>query len=82
MRHTHTKWVVRLVILLFFTGILPIHTPELYAQRSTSKNPPRRNHQLKEKVAVKRKVGVKGKAQKSRKVKRVQQVKRPRLKNM
>ena len=38
MRHTHTKWVVRLVILLLlFTGILPVHTSELYAQRSTSK---------------------------------------------
>jgi len=82
MRHTHTKWIVRLVILILFTSILPVHTSELYAQRSTSKKSTKKKSSGKKKSSSKKKSSVKRKGQKKQKVKRVQVVKRPRLKNM
>ena len=66
MRHTHTKWVVRLVILLLlFTGILPVHTSELYAQRSTSKKSTKKKSSGKRKSSSKKKSSKKAKGKKS-----------------
>ena len=70
MRHTHTKWVVRLVILLFFTGILPVHTPELYAQRSTSKKSTKKKSSVKRKSSSKKKSSSKRKSSKKSKGKK------------
>jgi len=55
MRHTHTKWIVRLVILILFTSILPVHTSELYAQRSTSKKSTKKKSSRKKKSSKKAK---------------------------
>ena len=55
MRHTHTKWIVRLVILILFTSILPVHTSELYAQRPTSKKSTKKKSVEKKKRSSKKK---------------------------
>ncbi|MEC8839282.1 MAG: hypothetical protein VYA09_03960, partial [Candidatus Neomarinimicrobiota bacterium] len=36
MHYSHTRWIVKIVILLLFTTILPFQSSELYAQRSSS----------------------------------------------
>jgi len=36
MQYSHTRWIVKLVIFLFFTSILPFQSSELYAQKSSS----------------------------------------------
>lgn len=36
MHYSQTKWIIRIVILLLFTTILPFHSSELYGQRSGS----------------------------------------------
>ena len=73
MRHTHTKWVVRLVILLLlFTGILPVHTSELYAQRSTSKKSTKKKSPGKKKSSSKRKSSKRSKGKKSSASKKAQ----------
>ena len=73
MRHTNTKWVVRLVILLLlFTGILPVHTSELYAQRSTSKKSTKKKSSGKRKSTSKRKSSKKSKSKKSSASKKAQ----------
>ena len=55
MRHTHTKWIVRLVILILFTSILPVHTSELYAQRPTTKKSTKKKSVEKKKRSSKKK---------------------------
>ena len=65
MRHTHTKWIVRLVILILFTSILPVHTSELYAQRSTSKKSTKKKSSGKKKSSSKKKRSKKAKGKKS-----------------
>ena len=55
MHHAHTKWIVRLVILILFTSILPIHTSELYAQQSTSKKSTKKKSSGKKKSSNKKK---------------------------
>ena len=72
MRHTHTKWVVRLVILLLFTSILPLHTSELYAQRSTSKKSTKKKPSGKRKSSSKKKSSKKAKGKKSSASKKAQ----------
>ena len=36
MHYSHTRWIVKIVILLLFITILPFQSSELYAQRSSS----------------------------------------------
>ena len=64
MHHAHTKWIVRLVILILFTSILPVHTSELYAQRSTSKKSTKKKSSGKKKSINKKKRSSKKKSSK------------------
>ena len=36
MHYSHTRWIVKVIILLLFTTILPFQSSELYAQSSSS----------------------------------------------
>ena len=36
MHYSHTRWIIKLIIVLLFITILPFQSSELYAQRSSS----------------------------------------------
>ena len=55
MHYSHTRWIIRIVILLLFTTILPFQSSELLAQRSGSSKSATKNKSNSKKSSGKRK---------------------------
>ena len=70
MHYSHTRWIVKIVILLLFTTILPLQSSELYAQRSSrSKSTTKKKNKSKKSSRTKKKSSSRKKSKSKKKTK-------------
>ena len=67
MHYSYTRWIIKLVILLLFTTILPFQSSELYAQRSGSSKSATKKKSSSKKSSRKKKKASSRKRSKSKK---------------
>ena len=67
MHYSHTRWIIRIVILLLFTTILPFQSSELLAQRSGNSKSATKNKSNSKKSSGKKKKSSSRKKSKSKK---------------